>query len=152
MQGAQTRIKTGVTGSQGGARTTPERDRAARSQRLRYHHHCQQQGHHCPPGLAGWAWPAGVPARSWLDEPETEGPSGPPDLEPALDTGHPAGLAQRSSGSPSRTLTCLAGLHAASLYWRNLPSGRILSVRTTHSTYLGLICIINTLLPLEEKL
>lgn len=48
------------------------------------------------PGLAGWAWRAGVPARSWPGEPKTEGPSEPPALEPALGTGRPAGLAQRS--------------------------------------------------------
>ena len=98
------------------------------------------------------AWRAEVPARSWLGEPETEGPSGPPDVEPALGTGRPAGLAQRSRVSLSRTLACLAGLHVASLCWRNSPSGRVLSVRMPHSTCLGLICIINTLLPLEEKL
>lgn len=104
------------------------------------------------PRAGGWAWRAEVPARSWLGEPETEGPSGPPDVEPALGTGRPAGLAQRSRVSLSRTLACLAGLHVASLCWRNSPSGRVLSVRMPHSTCLGLICIINTLLPLEEKL
>lgn len=118
-----------------------------RPQRLHYHRHRRQ----CP-WAGGWAWRAEVPARSWLGEPETEGPSGPPDVEPALGTGRPAGLAQRSRVSLSRTLACLAGLHVASLCWRNSPSGRVLSVRMPHSTCLGLICIINTLLPLEEKL
>lgn len=101
-QGHRHGPRLGRQGERKGApHTTGEQSRRA-TQHLHYHRHRRQ----CP-RAGGWACVQRCLPGAGLSEPETEGPSGPPERGACTGTGRPAGLAQRSRVSLSRTWPAL---------------------------------------------